>query len=60
MACVAVVVIPGGIRQLEVSLGPGAMEAEAEVSYRIHEVAERANVPEGFVRRLIAVGGVAW
>ena len=34
------------------------MEAEAEVSYRIHEVAERANVPEGFVRRLIAVGAL--
>ena len=36
----------------------GAMEAEAEVSYRIQEVAERANVPEGFVRRLIAVGAL--
>jgi adenylate cyclase len=34
------------------------MEAEAEVSYRIHEVAERANVPEGFVRRLVAVGAL--
>ena len=34
------------------------MEAEAEVSYRIQEVAERANVPEGFVRRLIAVGAL--
>ena len=37
---------------------PGAMEAEAEVSYRVQEVAERANVPEGFVRRLIAVGAL--
>src|SRR5215217_7505217 len=34
------------------------MEAEAEVSYRVREVAERANVPEGFVRRLIAVGAL--
>jgi adenylate cyclase len=34
------------------------MEAEAEVSYRIQEVAERANVPEGFVRRLVAVGAL--
>jgi hypothetical protein len=34
------------------------MEAEAEVSYRIREVAERVNVPEGFVRRLIAVGAL--
>ena len=28
------------------------------LSYRIREVAERANVPEGFVRRLIAVGAL--
>jgi adenylate cyclase len=28
------------------------------VSYRIREVAERANVPEGFVRRLVAVGAL--
>jgi adenylate cyclase len=28
------------------------------VSYRIQEVAERANVPEGFVRRLIAAGAL--
>jgi adenylate cyclase len=34
------------------------MEAEAEVPYRVQEVAERANVPEGFVRRLIAVGAL--
>jgi hypothetical protein len=34
------------------------MEAEAEVPYRIQEVAERANVPQGFVRRLIAVGAL--
>src|SRR5512132_4632210 len=34
------------------------MEAEAEVSYRVQEVAERANVPEGFVRWLIAVGAL--
>ncbi len=27
-------------------------EAEAQVSYGIREVAERANVPEGFVRQL--------
>ena len=30
----------------------------AEVSYAIREVAERANVPEGFVRQLIAVGAL--
>ena len=34
------------------------MEAEAEVSYRIQEVAERANVAVGFVRRLVAVGAL--
>jgi adenylate cyclase len=34
------------------------MEAEAEVSYRIQEVAVRANVPEDFVRRLVAVGAL--
>jgi hypothetical protein len=34
------------------------MEAEAGVPYRVQEVAERANVPEGFVRRLIAVGAL--
>jgi adenylate cyclase len=28
------------------------------VSYRIREIAERANVPEGFVRRLMAVGAL--
>jgi adenylate cyclase len=28
------------------------------VSYRIREVAERANVPEGFVRQLVAVGAL--
>ena len=28
------------------------------MSYRIREVAERANVPEGFVRRLVAVGAL--
>jgi DNA-binding transcriptional MerR regulator len=28
------------------------------VSYRIREVAERANVPESFVRRLVAVGAL--
>jgi hypothetical protein len=28
------------------------------VSYRVREVAERANIPEGFVRQLIAVGGL--
>src|SRR5919109_693521 len=33
-------------------------EAGAQASYRIREVAERANVPEGFVRRLIAVGAL--
>ncbi|MGH3101735.1 MAG: hypothetical protein ACRDPU_12170, partial [Thermoleophilia bacterium] len=30
----------------------------AEVSYAIREVAERANVPEGFVRQLIAAGAL--
>jgi adenylate cyclase len=30
----------------------------AEVSYRIQEVAERANVPESFVRHLIAAGAL--
>ena len=30
-------------------------EAGAEVSDRIQEIAERANVPEGFVRQLVAV-----
>jgi adenylate cyclase len=34
------------------------MEAEGKVPYRVQEVAERANVPEGFVRRLIAVGAL--
>jgi adenylate cyclase len=43
--------------------GPATMkgmreEAGAQVSYRIREVAERANVPEGFVRRLVAVGAL--
>jgi adenylate cyclase len=33
-------------------------EADAQVSYRIREVAERANVPEGFVRRLMTVGAL--
>ena len=28
------------------------------MSYRIREVAERANVPESFVRRLVAVGAL--
>src|SRR5215217_1414939 len=32
--------------------------SEAEVSYRVQDIAERANVPEGFVRRLIAVGAL--
>ena len=30
----------------------------AEVSYAIREVAERANVPESFVRQLIAAGAL--
>jgi hypothetical protein len=34
------------------------MEAGAEVSNRIQEVAERANVPEDFVRQLIAGGAL--
>ena len=29
-----------------------------EVSYRIREVAERANLPEGFVRQLVAIGAL--
>jgi adenylate cyclase len=33
-------------------------EADTQVSYRIREIAERANVPEGFVRRLMAVGAL--
>jgi adenylate cyclase len=37
---------------------PGGEEAGSQVSYRVREVAERANVPEGFVRRLVAVGAL--
>ena len=33
-------------------------EAGAEVSDRIQEVAERANVPEDFVRQLVAAGAL--
>jgi len=33
-------------------------QARSQVSYRVREVAERANVPEGFVRRLVAVGAL--
>ena len=33
-------------------------EAGAEVSDRIEEIAERANVPEGFVRQLVAAGAL--
>jgi adenylate cyclase regulatory protein len=40
------------------TIGGTWREAEAQVSYRIREVAERANVPEGFVRRLISVGAL--
>jgi adenylate cyclase len=34
-------------------------EAGAEVSDRIEEIAKRANVPEGFVRQLVAAGALA-
>jgi len=34
------------------------MEDVEPGSYRIHEVNERANVPEGFVRRVVAVGAL--
>jgi len=33
-------------------------EAGGQVSYRVREVAERANVPEAFVRQLVAVGAL--
>jgi hypothetical protein len=33
-------------------------EAGAQVSDRIQEIAERANVPEGFVRQLLAAGAL--
>jgi adenylate cyclase len=33
-------------------------EAGDQVSYRIRELAERANVPEDFVRRLVAIGAL--
>jgi hypothetical protein len=33
-------------------------EAGAEVSDRIEEIAKRANVPEGFVRQLVAAGAL--
>jgi hypothetical protein len=36
----------------------GSKEVTPPVSYPIREVAERANVPESFVRRLLAVGAL--
>jgi hypothetical protein len=48
-------------RPLGVELGSNdeaIEEAGAEVSDRIEEIAKRANVPEGFVRQLVAAGAL--